>query len=87
MQETMGRVANRTIEHLGVSDTGIIRSRRALIKAAKLLRDYGIEPESVWNPSVYSLRSAAVVLPRDVDWVEGSAEFREAKESVNFAAV
>ena len=87
MQETMGRVANRTIEHLGVSDTGIIRTRRALIKAAKLLRDYGIELESVWNPSVYSVRSAAVVLPRDVDWVEGSAEFREAKESVNFAAV
>ena len=87
MQETMGRVANRSVEHLGVSDTGIIRTRRALIKAAKLLRDYGIEPDSVWEPDVYRIRSASVVLPRDADWVEASAEFRHARERVNFAAV
>ena len=87
MQETMGRVANRSIEHLGVSDTGIIRTRRALIKAARLLRDYGIEPDSVWDSGVYSTRSAAVVLPRDAEWVEASAEYRETNPSVNFAAV
>lgn len=87
MQETMGRVVNRSVEHLGISDTGIIRARRALLRAAKLLRDYGIEPESAWNPDVYHLRSASVVLPRDADWVEASAEYRTAKENVNFAAV
>ena len=87
MQETMGRVANRSIEHLGVSDTGIIRTRRALIKAARLLRDFGVEPESVWDSGVYRTRSAAVVLPREAEWVEASAEYRETNPSVNFAAV
>ena len=87
MQETMGRVADRTIEHLGVSDTGIIRTRRALLRAAKLMADQGIEPASVSDPTVYSLRSAAVVLPREDDWVASSAKYREAKPDVNFAAV
>ena len=87
MQETMGRVADRTIEHLGISDTASIRARRALIKAACLLRDQDIEPASVTDPTVYSTRSAAVVLPRDADWVRSSSEFREAKPGVNFAAV
>lgn len=87
MQETMGRVADRTIEHLGISDTAIIRARRSLIKAASLLRDQGVEPASVTDPTVYSTRSAAVVLPRDADWVRSSSEFREAKPGVNFAAV
>lgn len=87
MQETMGRVVNRTIEHLGISDTGIIRTRRALLRAAKLLRDYGIEPESVWDPDVYHIRSAAVVLPREAEWVEASEQYRTPKENVNYAAV
>lgn len=87
MQETMGRVTNRTMEHLGISDTGIIRTRRALLRAAKLLRDYDIEPESVWDPDVYYIRSAAVVLPRESEWVEASLEYRTPKENVNYAAV
>ena len=85
MQETMGRVTNRSAEHLGISDTGIIRTRRALLKAAKLLRDYGIEPDSVWDPDVYHIRSASVVLPRDAEWVEASAEYRTPRENVNYA--
>ncbi len=87
MQETMGRIADRSAEHLGVSDTGIIRTRRALLKAAKMLDQYGIEPASVSDPSVYSLRSAAVVLPRNGDWVEQSAQYREAAPGVHYAAV
>ena len=87
MQETMGRVADRTIEHLGVSDSGIIRTRRALLRAAKLMADQDIEPASVSDPTVYSLRSAAVVLPREDDWVASLAKYREAKPKVNFAAV
>ena len=87
MQETMGRTVDRTNEHLGVSDSGIIRTRRALIRAAKLLDEYGIEPASVSDPSVYSLRSSAIVLPREGDWVAMSAQYREATPGVHYAAV
>ena len=87
MQETMGRTVDRTAEHLGVSDTGIIRTRRALLRAAKLLDEHGIEPASVRDPSLYAVRSASVVLPRDGDWVDSSARYREATPGLHHAAI
>ena len=35
IQELMGPVADRTIEHLGISDTMIIKLRRLLLKTLK----------------------------------------------------
>lgn len=87
MQETMGTIADRTTEHLGVSDTGIIRVRRSLVAAAKALNEHGIEPVSAHDSSVYKTRSASVVLPRDENWVDGSASTRTADPTRNFAAV
>ena len=87
MQETMGFIYDRSREHLGISDTAIIRTRKRLIQAAKNLRDYGITPSSVDDSGVYYTRSAAVVLPRAIDWVEGSLSSRVASPGVNHAAV
>jgi len=87
MQETMGVIYDRTQEHLGVSDTAINRTRRRLLQAANDLDDLGVEPSSSYDSDCYHIRSAAVVLPRSEDWVEGSARYREAKEGVNLAAV
>jgi phthalate 4,5-dioxygenase oxygenase subunit len=86
-QESMGPIYDRSSEHLGTSDTGIIRTRRSLMQAARNLRERGVVPQSVDEPEVYNVRSASVVLPRDENWVEGSREFREARSGVNFAAV
>ncbi len=85
-QESMGSIYDRSSEHLGTSDTGIIRARRSLIMAATALRDKGILPASVKQPRAYRIRSASVVLPRADNWVEASREFREARPGVNFAA-
>ena len=82
-----GEIYDRTQEHLGISDSAIIRTRRRLILAAKNLHDLGIEPSSVVDSDVYGIRSAAIVLPRSVDWIEASADFRKATSGVNFAAV
>lgn len=87
MQETMGTIVNRGNEHLGISDSAIIKTRKALIRAAKLLNEHGIEPISVQNPTGYNVRSAAVVLARSENWVEGSEYFRHASSSVNYSAV
>jgi len=35
IQESMGPIANRTIEHLGISDTAIVKIRRLLLQALK----------------------------------------------------
>ncbi|HLF79143.1 MAG TPA: Rieske 2Fe-2S domain-containing protein [Dehalococcoidia bacterium] len=75
--ETMGPIYNRSREHLGTSDSLIIRTRRNWIKAALAHRDQGILPPGVDNPQMYRIRSGEVILPRSVDWWEGSTSLRE----------
>ena len=57
--ESMGPIYNRSQEHLGTSDTMVIRTRLALIRAAQALRDNGEIPPGVDHPEVLS-RSAPV---------------------------
>ena len=87
MQETMGSIVDRTSEHLGISDSAIIRTRRSLIRAARMLDEHGIEPATVRDASLFNIRSATAVLPRAEGWVEGTEKFRECPAGVNFAAV
>jgi phthalate 4,5-dioxygenase len=86
-QESMGPIYDRSSEHLGSSDAGIIRVRRRLMQAALSLREQGVMPPAVAQPDSYRIRSASLVLPRDASWIDGSASVREARPGVNFAAV
>jgi len=86
-QESMGTIYDRSSEHLGSSDAGIIRVRRRLMQAATALRDQGLTPPALSQAASYRTRSASIVLPHDVSWIDGSAEFRQARAGVNFAAV
>jgi phenylpropionate dioxygenase-like ring-hydroxylating dioxygenase large terminal subunit len=74
---SMGSIYDRTREHLGTTDQLIIRTRRKLIACAKALRDRGEVPPGVDNPEVYRFRSGGVILPRSLDWWEGTKELRE----------
>jgi phthalate 4,5-dioxygenase oxygenase subunit len=76
--ETMGPIYDRTQEHLGTGDIMIIRTRQRFIKAAEALRDRGEIPPGVDNPAVYRQRTGGVMLPRGVDWLEGTRELRKA---------
>jgi phenylpropionate dioxygenase-like ring-hydroxylating dioxygenase large terminal subunit len=76
--ESMGTIYERTQEHLGTTDTMVIYTRRALIKAAEALRDHGIVPPGVDAPEVYGQRSGGVVLPRSAGVFEATAELRKA---------
>jgi phthalate 4,5-dioxygenase len=75
--ETMGPIYERSREHLGTTDSMIIRARRRWIAAARALEEQGILPPGVDEPAIYRQRSGEVVLPRSVDWWEGSRELRE----------
>jgi hypothetical protein len=70
-------IVNRTREHLGTTDSMIIRVRRRLLDAAKALNERNVPPPGVENPWSYRLRSGWAVLPENVDWWEGSRELRE----------
>jgi phenylpropionate dioxygenase-like ring-hydroxylating dioxygenase large terminal subunit len=82
MTEGMGRIYDRSHEHLGTTDAMIIRSRRRYINAAKALRDHGILPPGVESPRSYHQRSGQVILPRAVDWWEATQPLREKFDAV-----
>jgi hypothetical protein len=74
--ESMGEIYDRTQERLGTSDIMIIRTRRRMIEAAKALRDSGALPPGWDEPKAYAVRTGGIMLPKGVNWVEGSAELR-----------
>jgi hypothetical protein len=74
--ESMGRVYDRSHEHLGTSDSMVIRTRRRVINAARALRDKGEVPPGVDNPELYRTRSGSVILPRSASWLEATQAAR-----------
>jgi phenylpropionate dioxygenase-like ring-hydroxylating dioxygenase large terminal subunit len=75
--ESMGTIYDRTREHLGTSDSMIIRARRRWIAMANEVFEKGIVPPGVDNPEMYRQRSGEIILPRSVDWWEGTKHMRE----------
>jgi phthalate 4,5-dioxygenase len=76
--ESMGSIYDRSQEHLGSSDSMVIRVRRLLIEAVTAWRDEGIVPAGVDQPEVYAVRAGGVILPVEADWVEATRELRKA---------
>jgi phthalate 4,5-dioxygenase oxygenase subunit len=77
MTWSMGSIYDRSHEHLGTTDSLIIRTRRRMIQSAKALRDQGTLPPGAADPAVYAQRSGQVVLPRNVDWWEATQDLRK----------
>src|SRR6266550_3568987 len=78
MTGSMGPVYDRTREHLGTTDSMVIRVRRRLIAAVEAHMKHGITPPGVDDPDIYRVRSGGVFLPPDADWVEATRELRQA---------
>src|SRR4051812_17970617 len=78
LTESMGTIYERTQEHLGTTDSMVIRTRRSLIRAAEAFAKDGTLPYSASHPEVYAQRSGGVILPRNADWFEATKELRKA---------
>ena len=76
IQESMGPIVDRSREHLGASDAGIIRVRQRLLESALRLRDQGEEPPGVCDPAAYRRRGCQLVLPQGTDWVAASEKMQ-----------
>ena len=87
MTESMGPVMDRTAEHLGTTDSAIIRMRARLLAAVKALRDDGAVPPGVDEPSIFRTRSAQVVLPKDANWFEVTNDWVTARTDAPPASV
>jgi phenylpropionate dioxygenase-like ring-hydroxylating dioxygenase large terminal subunit len=62
IQDSQGRIADRTREHLGPTDLGIVRFRQLILGAAKALAA-GVEPAAAGRPDAYRLRSGGALAP------------------------
>jgi hypothetical protein len=74
----MGHIYDRTNEHLGQTDLGIIRTRRRLADAAKALAADGTIPPGVDDPESYRVRTGEIFLPEGANWVEETKDLRRA---------
>ncbi|MDA0797539.1 MAG: Rieske 2Fe-2S domain-containing protein [Chloroflexi bacterium] len=83
MQEGMGPIYNRSQEHLGTTDMGIIRVRRRLIEGAKALADHGVTPAGADEPAAYAIRAASAVVDNEGSWVDTTAEPRTVRLGVS----
>lgn len=69
-QESMGSIQDRSREHLGSSDVGIIAARQRLLAAAVALANDGVEPPGVL-PGDQHARAGSILLPKDVPFERG----------------
>jgi len=72
-EDQRGPISDRSTEHLGTSDAGVIATRQRLLKQARALQE-GQEPPQPSNPAAYAIRSMGVSAPRDVPWERLMAE-------------
>ena len=67
VQEGMGQISDRTREHLGITDIGVIAMRRMLLHSATAIRE-GAEPATARNAEAYRVRPGQTMIPSDADW-------------------
>ena len=80
--ESMGRIVERHLEHLGTTDAAIITTRRRLLRMARELLE-GVEPAAAHDGDLYRIRQMAV---RNVEYDEFD-DFLEAYGEHGVAAV
>ena len=78
---SQGAIVDRSHEHLGTTDSMLIRVRRKLLDAAKAHAS-GAPAPCVDTPQVYRQRSGWLVLPENEDFWEASRHLREAFQKV-----
>jgi phthalate 4,5-dioxygenase len=66
VQESMGRIVDRSKEHLGPADRAIIVARRLLLQAVKTVSEGGDPPGT--DTSYYQARAIERILPQGVAW-------------------
>ena len=72
IQESMGRILDRSKENLAASDMAIVIARRMLLGAASTVSDGG-DPPGVGD-SYYNVRAIDAIVPNDSDWKEALAD-------------
>ena len=78
IQESMGPLVDRSQEHLGTSDTAIVAMRKLLLEEIGEL-GRGREPFAAQHGDLYWVRSASLLLNREIEFQEGARSLMEAR--------
>src|SRR5215203_4809242 len=82
VQESMGRIYDRTREHLGVSDVAVIRFRRIMLDAARKFAESGQTPPSLQGGVSYGqLRAQEKIISIQDSWLPVGAFAGEPTEA------
>lgn len=82
-QSGVSTIYDRSQEHLGSSDTGIVRVRRVLLDGVKKLAQ-GTPPASASSPDSFMLRAISLTIPAGTNWVEAGRDFMKAEVGKGF---
>jgi hypothetical protein len=74
VQESMGSIVDRSAEHLGSSDSAVIRVRRLWLQATDACCQ-GVPLVGVESPASYRVRATGFVLDRGADWVTAANDW------------
>ena len=85
VQESMGPIQDRTKENLVSTDNGVIMARHRLMKAARNLDKQPVPPGA--DPASQRVRSASLLLPRDVAFKEGARDALIARPDTSPASI
>jgi phenylpropionate dioxygenase-like ring-hydroxylating dioxygenase large terminal subunit len=85
IQESMGPIQDRSKENLVSTDNGVIMARIRLRKAA-LAAAQGSVPDGI-DPASHAVRSASIVLPESVSFIDAAADALQAREGVAHTSV
>jgi phenylpropionate dioxygenase-like ring-hydroxylating dioxygenase large terminal subunit len=85
LQDSMGRIVDRTKERLGTSDAGIILARRRMLAAAADAAEGKPVPGD--RPEHHRVRSASVLLPKSVPFQDGASEVLAIRPGEPFVSI
>ena len=77
-------IYDRSREHLGTSDTGVMRTRRVLLEAVKKLESQEVRPASAAQPDKFLVRAISITIPAGGDWMAAGKEFMQAQPGKDF---
>ena len=83
-QSGVSPIYDRSKENLGLSDSGVARTRRVLLEAVKRLRAEGVRPPSVEDASKFLVRAISITVPEGADWMAAGSEFMRAEPGKDF---
>ena len=83
-QSGTAAVYDRSQEHLGTTDLGIVRTRRLLLDALRRLQTESQRPPSALDPALYLWRAVSLTLDEGADWKVAGAEPMRARLGADF---